>query len=157
MMAKMSIKGLDEYAMKLSQLGAQEGDIAKKAVYGGAKIVADEIKKRLIDNLNDPSPVGKGGGATLKGMNYKQTGSLLASFGIAPIRVFKDGDTSTKLGFDGYDEHGVPNQLKARAMESGTSVLKKRPFVRPAVNAKRKPAQEKIGQIVDDEIKKLMK
>lgn len=155
-MAKMTVKGLDEYAMKLSRLGAQEGDIAKKAVYGGAKIVADEIKRRLVENLNDPASVSKAGTAMFKG-KHRPTGSLLKSFGIAPIKVFKDGDTSTKLGFDGYDEHGVPNQLKARAMESGTSVLRPRPFVRPAVNATRSRAQAKMGEVVDEEIKKLMK
>lgn len=156
LMAKMTIKGLDEYALKLSKLGQKEGEIAKKAVYSGAGIVADEIKRRLIQNLNDPASVGKSGDSMFKDPNYEPTGDLLESFGIAPIRAFANMETSTKLGFDGYDRNGVPNQLKARAMESGTSALRKRPFVRPAVNATKKPAQAKMGEIIDEETKKVM-
>lgn len=155
-MARMQVKGLEEYALKLSKLGQQEGEIAAKAVYGGAGIVADEIKKRLESNLNDPSSVAKSGDGVFKNATNEPTGDLLESFGISPIRVFADMDTSTKLGFDGYDRNGVPNQLKARAMESGTSTLRKRPFVRPAVNATKKPAQTKMGEIVDEETKKIM-
>lgn len=154
-MAKMQIKGLDEYALKLSKLGQQEGVIAKKAVYGGAKIVADEIKRRLIANLNDPSSAAKSGTSAFKSQSYDPTGDLLESFGVSPIRVFADMNTSTKLGFDGYDKNGVPNQLKARAMESGTSTIKKRPFVRPAVNATKKKAQVKMGEVIDEEIRKI--
>lgn len=153
----MTIKGTEEYALKLSKLGVQEGDLAKRAVYSGAKIVADEIKRRLIENLNDPDSVSKKRNALFKGMGYEQTGDLLKSFGIAPIQVFADSGTSTKLGFDGYDRKGVPNQLKARAMESGTSKLKKRPFVRPAVNAKKKAAQDEMGRVIDEGIETLMK
>lgn len=155
-MARMTIKGAEEYALKLSKLGQQEGEIAAKAVYGGAGIVADEIKKRLAQNLDDPASVSKSGDAVFKNAANEPSGDLLKSFGIAPIKAFADMDTSTKLGFDGYDRNGVPNQLKARAMESGTSTLRKRPFVRPAVNATRSKAQTKMGEIVDEEMKKIM-
>lgn len=155
-MAKMQIKGLDEYALKLSQLSSGQDEIAKKAVYKGAGIVADEIKKRLKENLQDPESVSKDKSVMFKGMGYDQTGSLLDSFGIAPIKVLADMNTSTKLGFDGYDKNGVPNQLKARAMESGTSRLRKRPFVRPAVNATKGKAQAKMGEVIDEEIRKIM-
>ena len=155
-MAKMQIKGLDEYALKLSKLSSDQDEISKKAVYKGAGIVADEIKKRLKENLQDPASVSKDKSVMFKGIGYDQTGSLLDSFGVAPIKVFADMNTSTKLGFDGYDKNGVPNQLKARAMESGTSRLRKRPFVRPAVNATKGKAKAKMGKVVDEEIKKIM-
>lgn len=154
-MAKIQMKGLDEYTKKLDDLEKRHDEVAAKAVYAGAGIVADEIKKRLQDNLDDPAYAGLQEGQVFKGMNYEQTGDLLDSFGIAPIRAFADMNTSTKLGFDGYDEKGVPNQLKARAMESGTSKLKKRPFVRPAVNATKKPAISEMRNIIDGEYKKI--
>ena len=137
-MAKMTIKGIDEYAMKLSKLGADAPKIAKRAVMAGANPVADEIRKNLIANLD--------------GSEYS-TGDLLESFGVAPPDVDYRGNTNTKIGFEGYDQKGVPNALKARAMESGTSTQPKKPFVRPAVNRAKKKAIEEIGKSIDADIK----
>lgn len=152
-MAKMTIKGLDEYARKLSQLGQASSDIAKKAVYAGANILADEVKRRLQANLDDPRSVAKSPNGLLK--SDSSSGDLMESFGIAPISTDKNGNTNTKIGFNGYDSKGVPNALKARAMESGTSTLRKRPFVRPAVNAVKGKAQAEMGAVVDKEIAKI--
>jgi len=41
-------------------------------------------------------------------------------------------------------------------MESGTSRLRKRPFVRPAANATKGKAKVKMGEVVDEEIKNIM-
>lgn len=133
-MATVSFKGGDEYALKLSRLATGSEVIAKKAIYQGAKIVADEIKKRIPED----------------------TGDLSKSFGVTPIERDSDGNWNARIGFDGYDSKGVPNQLKARAIESGTSRLPKRPFVRPAVNATRKKAIEAMKKVIDEETNKIM-
>lgn len=137
-MAKMAIRGIEEYAMKLSRLGADAPKIAKKVVMAGADPVADEIRRNLQKNLS--------------GSQYS-TGDLLDSFGVAPPDVDRNGNTNTKIGFEGYDRKGVPNALKARAMESGTSTQPKKPFVRPAVNKMKKKAIEEMGKTLDAEIK----
>lgn len=137
-MAKMAIRGIEEYAMKLSRLGADAPKIAKKVVMAGADPVADEIRRNLQKNLS--------------GSQYS-TGDLLDSFGVAPPDVDRNGNTNTKIGFEGYDRKGVPNVLKARAMESGTSTQPKKPFVRPAVNKTKKKAIEEMGKTLDAEIK----
>lgn len=137
-MAKMTIRGLDEYAAKLSQLGDKAPEIAKRAVMAGANPVADEIRKELEKNLS--------------GSKYS-TGDLLDSFGIAPPGVDRQGNTNTKIGFEGYDRKGVPNALKARAMESGTSTQPKRPFIRPAVNRMKKKAIEEMGKSIEADLR----
>jgi len=137
-MARMTIRGLDEYAMKLSKLGADAPKIAKKVVMAGANPIADEIRKNLQANLAD---------------SKYSTGDLLDSFGIAPPDVDHLGNTNTKIGFEGYDRKGVPNALKARAMESGTSTQPKKPFVRPAVNKMKQKAIEEMGRVLDAELK----
>lgn len=152
-MAKMTIKSSDEYAKKLSQFGKDSQEVAKRVVMAGANPVADEIRKNLSENLYDPSYVGTGDGGIFGGKRYKFTGDLLASFGIAPPSADGNGNTNTKIGFEGYDRNGVPNALKARAMESGTSMLKKRPFVRPAVTKMKKKAIEEMGKKLDAELK----
>ena len=65
-------------------------------------------------------------------------------------------EINTKIGFNGYDSKGVPNQLKARVMESGSSKQAKRPFIRPALNGAREPAQEKMVETANQEISKII-
>lgn len=137
-LARMTISGLKEFEIKISKLGSEADRIAKKVVVAGANPVADEIRRNLEKNL--------------EGSAYSE-GDLLKSFGIAPPGVDKDGKTNTHIGFEGYDRKGVPNALKARAMESGTSTQSKKPFVRPAVNKMRKRAVEEMGKALDEEMK----
>lgn len=141
-MARMAFKAGEDFMLKLSRLEAGGEDIAKRAVYAGAGIVADKVRANLEANLSG---------------SEQSTGALVDSLGITPITQDRDGWISAKVGFDGYDEKGVPNQLKARVMESGTSKIKKRPFVRPAVNATKKPAVEAMQRVIDEETEKIMK
>ncbi|NLU52379.1 MAG: hypothetical protein GXX10_05905 [Clostridiaceae bacterium] len=155
MMAKMAVKGFDEYIAKLSKLGSEMPNVAKKAVRAGANPVADEIRKGLEANIKDPAYAGLGeGGIFGVKPNYgKSTGDLIESLGISPAGVDKNGIYNCKIGFSGYDRKGVPNALKARAMESGTSRLRKRPFIRPAVNRAKKRALEEMGKSIDASLK----
>lgn len=137
-LAKFSVKGIEEYALKLSKLGDKADEVTKKAVYAGAKVIADEIHKNLTETLSGES-----------------TGDLESSFGITPISQDKKGNWNCKIGFDGYDKAGVPNQLKARVLESGSSRQKKRPFVRPAVRAKKNEALKEMGAVIDSELSKI--
>lgn len=141
-MARMTFNAGEAYALKLSQLASGSEDIAKKAVYAAADIVTDKIRENLETNLAG---------------SEQSTGALAASLGITPIQTDRDGFINAKIGFDGYDEKGVPNQLKARVMESGSSTIRKRPFVRPAVIATKKAAQDAMQKVVDEETEKIMK
>lgn len=141
-MARMTFKAGEEYALRLSKLAAGSEEIAKKAVYEAAGMVADEIRANLEANLAE---------------SRASTGALAASLGITPVTVDRDGWINAKIGFDGYDERGAPNQLKARVMESGSSKIKKRPFVRPAVSTTKKAAVEAMRRVIDEEIEKQMR
>lgn len=141
-MARITFKAGEEFVMKLSRLEAGSEEIAKRAVYAGAGIVADKIRENLSANLSG---------------SQQSSGALEASLGITPVAADRDGWINAKIGFDGYDERGVPNQLKARVMESGSSRVKKRPFVRPAVTATKKAAVEAMQRVIDEEIEKTMK
>ena len=155
-MAKMAIKGLDEYMQKLSSLGAKMPEVAKRAVRAGANPVADEIRKGLKDNIRDPAYVGLDPAGGIYGVKYnygKSTGDLLNSLGITPPDIDKRGVINCKIGFSGYDRKGVPNALKARAMESGTSRLRKRPFIRPAVNRAKQRALNEMQKSIDADLK----
>ena len=80
--------------------------------------------------------------------------------GIAPAGVNGEGNTNTKVGFAGYGTFptkkypkGVPNALLARSVESGSSVRKKAPFVRKAVNKSRDKAISEMEKKINESIK----
>ena len=127
--------------MELSRLGKDIERIAGAAIYQGAGIVADEIKKG-IEGLPEKTGVTKRG--------------LIDGFGISGLQN-DNGYHNVKLGFDGYNENGVPNVLMARVFESGTSKVQKRPFVRPAVNRSKKQVEQAMAKTIDKEIGKIMK
>ncbi|MBD5169244.1 MAG: hypothetical protein HDT20_03870 [Oscillibacter sp.] len=132
----------EDYLKKLEALGDKSEETSVKAIQAGAGIVADQVRKNLETNLAG---------------SEESTGALAASLGITPVSIDRDGMINAKIGFDGYDEKGVPNQLKARVMESGSSKVKKRPFIRPAVNATKKAAEEAMQKVIDEETEKIMK
>lgn len=159
-MAKMQVKGLDEYAIKVRKLSRNSQAIIKKAVYNGAAVVANTVKKGLQD-----IPVENGYGTKekpLRGISRKQKSDLIRSMGLAPIQNFKNkGYINTKLGWDGYGSiptktypKGVPNQLLMRSVESGTSFRKKTPVVRRAVNRAKPLSIKKMSETVDEELRK---
>lgn len=133
-MAKWVMHGMDEYAAYLQRIGKNTKEIIGAGVYAMANVVADEIRKG-IETLPEKT------GVTKKGLED--------GFGISPMQN-DNGFLNVKLGFDGYNQNGVPNVLMARIFESGTSKVQKHPFVRPAVNRSRKKALAK-GQMAIDE------
>lgn len=110
-MAKFEVQGLDEYIAKLKNLGASVEGSCKRAVYPAAGMVIEAIK------ANTPA----------------DTGGLRNS---AALKTFQNenGFIYTEVTFEGYDERGHPNPVKARVLESGSSTRQKHPFIRPAVN-----------------------
>ena len=158
-MAKMTIKGLDEWGEALAKMGADSTRICKNAVAKGAGIVADEIRKHLEALPEDKFRRLKDG-EKFVGVPKEQKKDLLDSLGITPIDTDHRGNINAKVGFDGYGSFkttkypkGVPNPLLARAIESGSSVRQKTPFVRPAVNKVKKRVIEEMGKSVENDLK----
>lgn len=162
-MATIKLKAGDDYLKRLSQLEGRTDEISKAAIYEGAGIVADQIKANLQAIPEDTFRYLRDGDK-FSGLPRSQKVSLDKSFGIAPISRDTAGDWNTKLGFDGYQQtetncypNGLPNALLARAVESGSPVRQKHPFVRPAVTRTRKPCLEKMRQTADEKCKEIMK
>ena len=141
-MARITFNLGEDYMLRLSALADRSEETAKRAIHEAAGIVADKVRSNLEANLAG---------------SEQSTGALEDSLGITPVTMDRDGFWNAKIGFEGYDAKGVPNQLKARVMESGTSKIQKRPFVRPAVNATKKAAVEAMQRVIDEETEKIMK
>lgn len=162
-MARISFKGFDDYAeaLKKLELTAQGGEMLEKAAQAGADPVADEIRRRLR-NLPEDEYRRLNPGEVFTGIPAGQKEDLLDSLGVTPPQRDRKGFVNVKVGFDGYGSHptkaypdGLPNQLLARAVESGSSVRKKTPVVRPAVQATRKEAVDEMDKAIRQELEKI--
>ena len=157
-MATIQMKGLDEYLVKLSRLEqASKEEICGKAIYEGAGIVADAIRNEL-----DAIPTDESFGTQehpAQGIKAIQKAGLEYSLGISEMRE-EDGFLNVKVGFDGYNRvitkkwpNGQPNQMVARAAESGTSWLQKSPFVKTGTQKAQKKTltamKESVSKSID--------
>ncbi|MEL7661534.1 HK97-gp10 family putative phage morphogenesis protein [Acetobacterium wieringae] len=127
----------EDFAIKLSKYETDMDFVAKEAIFEGAKIAADQVSANLDGVLSGDS-----------------TGQMAESFGITPI-LKSGGEWSAHVGFDGYDDQGVANQLKARGIESGTEFRPKKPFVRPAINQTKKQIQKKMQEVIEERTKEI--
>lgn len=154
-MAKWKFEGLDEYLRQLERLSGSSHEAIGKAIYEGAAIVATSCKA-AIESL----PVNNQ--YKNDGITSVQKRGLIDGFGISHEQ--EDGFyRNVKLGFDGYNgqrtkkyPQGQPNSMIARSVNSGTSWRKKNPFMDRATRASKGACEEKMAQVLDDEIKKVM-
>ena len=162
-MATIQFKKGDEYLARIAKLEAELKDkVLGEAIYGAAGIVADEIRATL---KQIPTDEGYGTRETpTQGPTAYQVNGLEISLGIASMQDNGTGYLNVKIGFDGYNgieserwPNGQPNQMVARSVESGTSWMKKNPFVRKAVAATRKRAVEYMKNSVDRSMEAIMK
>lgn len=153
-MAKMVVKGISEYQNALRKLIETSEGSVKKAVYEGAKVIADACAEGIRG-----LPTDEGWGTKdrpLRGLRPTEKQGLEESFGLSKIHN-EDGFINTKAGFSGYNDfptkkypNGQPNVLIARVIESGTSFREKHPFIRPAVGR----SKNKAIYYMDEQIKK---
>lgn len=159
LMPKMDISGIEQFSSFMQSLEGNAEGIIKMGVYDGAGVVADEVR-RAIQAL----PIDHGRATEerkLNGINELQRQGLLDGFGISGMEN-KDNFTHVKIGFSGYNSvktrkfpNGQPNVLIARSIESGSSVIQKKPFVRPAINRVKARATQAVQNTITEEINKL--
>lgn len=137
-MAKFKFEGMDEYITTLGRIGAKQAEkIIKYAVYPGAGLVADAIRSAI-----EPEHV--------------DSGDLASSLTLATMRN-DNGYINTKIMFDGYDSKGVPNAIKAAALESGTSRGQRGThFISKAVKSVESRAVEAMSNALDEKIGQIM-
>ena len=120
-MANIKFSGFAEYETLLRKLEKDSEAIAKRAVYEGAKVVADAVKIQ-ISGISPEGP---------SDYEYdrreQQKDGLKKSMGISPMRN-DSGFINVLVGFDGYNDiktnkhpNGQPNAMVARIYNSGTS------------------------------------
>lgn len=157
-MATMQFEGLDLYISKLTRMQNATRDICGHIVYEGAKVVADAIKSGAqglpVDEKYAPP------GHMKAGITSAQKAGLIESLGIANMRE-ENGAYNVKIGFDGYNSvrtkkypGGQPNAMVARSVNTGTSFLKRTPFIDGACRSAKGAALSAMTQEADNQFKK---
>lgn len=159
-MAKMKLKGLEEYENRLLELKNLSREMIGECIYEGAGVVADAVRTGIESIPIDNRYVT--GNATLYGITEEQKQGLRDGFGISPLED-DGGYIHVKLGFTGYNSNktpkypsGQPNSVIARSVNSGTSFRQRIPFVDNAVAKSRAAAEKKMQEKLDDSIKNVM-
>ena len=142
------IQVAEEYALRLSGLANHTEEAVTAAIQKGAGILADAMRRDYEAILGPDS-----------------TGQMLESMGITQVKMDKNGWWNAKIGFDGYDARkskrwpkGVPNQLKARVLESGTKDgrIKKHEIIKKALRANRDRVEKAMEEELDQYFEKYL-
>ena len=162
-MAKVELKGMEAYLTELRKAGEATGPVCEAAVYAGAKVVADAIKQKIkeLDRVSDDEALAAYKEQRPVKISVSQKIGLKESFGVTPIKN-QYGMYSAKVGFDGYNSvkskrwpKGQPNQLIARACESGSSAMIKQPFIRTTLKSVQQAAELAMEQEADKKLKEI--
>ena len=129
--------GADELLRKMDKLPEKAAEIAAQALFEGAGVMADAVSKAVQGIATKEFRYAKGGRTRLPSPEEKAIVQN-AKHGVAKFR--NDGTLiQTSIGYQnaGYAKlkgKTKPIPLIANSIESGTSFMKKQPFMRKAVS-----------------------
>ena len=165
-MAKIELKGFDQYTAKISALQRDATKMCKAVVYPGAAVLAEKIRAETeaLPTISDAEALGNFRSGTVNdALSVSQKNGLVESLGISGIKKDRSGMVQTSVGFTGYNgvktkhfPNGQPNAEVARSLEKGTSFLKRDRFVERAVKAAREEAIAAMAAEADAYIEKKM-
>lgn len=153
---EMKVDGMAAISEQLSQLEDKAPAVAAMALYDGAGIMANEVRKSAEAIKTGP---GSGRNDARYATPEEKEIVLKAAAGIAKFR--KNGtEVDTSVGFRnaGYTQLNgktVPIPLIVNSINSGTSFMHKQPFIRKASNSGAKKAIKKMQETVETEWQKI--
>ena len=143
--------GIDQFIGELDRVGMDVEEMSRRAIYEGANILADAIRKNL-----EALHVGEKG-SNIRLTEYEKKG-MLEGLGVAKMQQ-RGQIIDTKIGMHGYNSHktkkypnGQPNAMIARSVEKGTSFRKPQPFIKPAVDSYKTKAESAMSAEFDRQI-----
>lgn len=163
-MAKITFKDAKAYGVKLEMLEKHfsSDKPLEEAVEAGANVLADAIRHSM-DQLPTEQFRRLSEGDRFEDVPLGQLLELQNHFGVTPVRRDKNGFVNAKIGWEGYNKYrtktypqGVPNALIAGAIESGSSVRNKHPFIRPAVKISTPRALKTMSDHIDADCQRVM-
>lgn len=156
---EMKVDGMEELSKVLDELGEAAPAAAASALYEGAGLMAEEIRKGAEAIRTEPFRYTRDG-TRLPSPEEKEI-VLAAGAGIA--KFDKNGtEVNTSVGYraSGYaDLKGKkkPVPLIVNSINSGTSFMQKQPFVRKAARSGAPKAMDKMRKSIETAFEKIIK
>ena len=161
---QMKVDGMAEISAALDQLEKNAASAAAQGLYEGAGVMADEVNKAAADIRTEPFKYAARGARRLPSPEEKAIVTAAAA-GIAKFQT--DGtEIDTSVGFRnaGYAELDGkirPIPVIVNSINSGTSFMKKQPFIRKAAKSGGEKAikamKGKIEGILEEYLKAMSK
>ena len=160
----ISTEGLTEVSEMLGKLGSKAEEVASKALYDGAGIVADAFSAAANSIVTEPfhylaRPDITG---TKRYPSPEEKAAIQGKSGIAEFN--KHGsEVDTLIGISGAagyaDVAGKPKAVRliARSINSGTSFMQKQPFIRKAAKSGGAKALNVMKAYIEDAFGKITK
>ena len=158
---ELKVDGMAEISETLSKLEERAPAVAAKALYEGAGIMADEVRKSADSIRTAPFKWASSSGKTRLPSPEEKEIVQQAAAGIA--KFDKNGtEVQTSVGFRnaGYAQlkgKTVPIPKIVNAINSGTSFMKKQPFVRKAATAGGQRAIAAMKEVIETEFDAMTK
>jgi len=152
----LKVEGMDEITAMLAKAEDAAQGIAAQALYKGAGVVADEISKGARAVKTEPFRYAAGSRMRQPSPEEKEALVSAGAAGIAKFRKTGNSvDTSVGYSRSGYanvNGKQKPVAVIANAINSGTSFMRKQPFIRKAVSVSKNTATE----VITDEVTRLV-
>jgi hypothetical protein len=157
---KINVDGLSEVSEMLTRLESHAGTAAAKGLYDGAGLMADEVNRGAETIVTEPFHYGTSTRMRLPSPEEKAIVTE-AGVGIAPFD--KNGaEVNTSIGYQarGYaylKGRRKPVPLIVNSINSGTSFMKKQPFIRQAARSGAQKCMKAIKDAIEAELEALTK
>ena len=158
----MKAEGMEEISHLLTQMGDKAEGVAAGGLYEGAGVMADAInegaKAIQAGKFHYVAVVG----TTMRLPSYEEK-EIIVTAGAGIAKFNKNGtEVDTSVGFrnSGYAElkgRMVPIPKIVNAVNSGTSFMKKQPFVRKAASKASPKAIEQMCRYIEEEFDRIGK
>ena len=154
------IEGMEALSEMLTKLGERAEGIAAGGLYEGAGVMAAEVNAGAGGINTSPFRYARPGQARNPSPEEKAA-VMAAGAGIAKFeRNGSEVNTSVGYGNAGYVDTGYgrkPIAQIANAINSGTSFMRKQPFIRKAATAGAQKATEAIRTYIEDKFDEITK
>lgn len=158
----MSTDGLEEVSQILNDLEERAGGVAAKGLYEGAGVMAQSLDSEAKAVATAPFKWASASRGEMRLPSPEEKAVILTdgSFGIAKFdKSGSEVKTSVGYGQSGYTEmigKVVPIPKIANAINSGTSFMRKQPFVRKAARKGGKKAVDAIVKSIQKSFNDIM-
>ena len=153
----LKVDGMEQISELLDKMEQKAPKVAAGALYEGAGIMADEIRKSAESIQTAPLHHTKGG----RRLPSPEEKAIVTSVGAGIARFGKNGtevDTSVGYRNAGYAELNgkkKPIPVIVNSINSGTSFMKKQPFVRKAARDGSTKAIAKMQAYIENAFEKI--